>query len=118
MRFWMIGAAVVLCSLAQTARGADEPAGKPGKKVSKTAVDVSVFAREIDQLVADELKQIGQAPRPEIDDYTFCRRIYLDAIGRIPTISELEGFIDDKRPDKRARLIEKLLHSKGYNSHW
>ena len=57
MRFWMIGAAVVLCSLAQTARGADEPAGKPGKKVSKTAVDVSVFAREIDQLVADELKQ-------------------------------------------------------------
>ena len=52
MRFWMIGAAVVLCSLAQTARGADEPAGKPGKKVSQTAVDVSVFAREIDQLVA------------------------------------------------------------------
>ena len=81
-------------------------------------MDVSAFAREIDQLVTDELKQVGQAPRPEIDDYTFCRRLYLDAIGRIPTIDELESFIDDKRPDKRARLIDKLLHSKGYNSHW
>lgn len=78
----------------------------------------TVFAREIDQLVADELKRLGQAPRPKIDDYTFCRRIYLDAIGRIPTINELEVFIADKEPGKRARLIDKLLHSKGYNSHW
>ena len=44
--------------------------------------------------------------------------IYLDAIGRIPTIIELDGFVGDKNPDKRSLLIEKLLHSKGYNSHW
>ena len=118
MQFWMIGAAIILGSMAQIARGANDPVSDPGKKVAKTALDVSGFAREIDQLVADELKQLGQAPRPEIDDYTFCRRIYLDAIGRIPTIGELDAFIDDKHPDKRARLIDKLLHSKGYNSHW
>ncbi|MFK7910865.1 MAG: DUF1549 domain-containing protein [Akkermansiaceae bacterium] len=75
-------------------------------------------AREVDQIVAAELKKLGQKARPQIDDYTFCRRLYLDAIGRIPTLDELDQFIADKHADKRARLIDKLLHSKGYNSHW
>ena len=68
--------------------------------------------------LSPELKRLDQLPRPEIDDYAFCRRIYLDAIGRIPTLGELDRFIEDDQPDKRARLIEELLHSKGYNSHW
>ena len=118
LRFLMTWVAVGLCLSAPKAFGADEPGRDSGKKIAATAVDVSAFAQEIDQLVTDELKRLGQAPRPEIDDYTFCRRIYLDAIGRIPTIDELEGFISDDSPDKRALLIDKLLHSKGYNSHW
>lgn len=118
MRFFITWLAVNLCVASQGEGGEKPPAEDSGKKVATTPVDVSAFAREIDQLVALELKRLDQAPRPEIDDYTFCRRLYLDAIGRIPTIDELEGFIDDKRPDKRARLIERLLHSKGYNSHW
>ena len=88
------------------------------EEVESTPVDASEFAREIDQLVADELKRLDQAPRPKIDDYTFCRRVYIDAIGRIPTINELDRFIADDQPDKRAKLIDKLLNSKGYNSHW
>ncbi len=89
-----------------------------GDKVASMLVVASESAREIDQLVADELMRLGQVPRPEIDDYTFCRRIFLDAIGRIPTIDELESFIADDRPDKRPQLIDALLNSKGYNSHW
>ena len=81
-------------------------------------VDPLVYARAIDELVTEELKTLDQAPRPEIDDYTFARRVYIDAIGRIPTIDELDGFIADDRPDKRAMLIDTLLNSKGYNSHW
>lgn len=76
------------------------------------------FARQIDRIVSEELERLHQAPRPEIDDYAFGRRIYLDAIGRIPTLEELDRFIANDQPDKRARLIEELLHSKGYNSHW
>jgi hypothetical protein len=72
----------------------------------------------MDQMVAAELERLGQQARPGIDDYTFCRRLYLDAIGRIPTIDELDLFIADKRAEKRAHLVDKLLNSKGYNSHW
>jgi len=79
---------------------------------------VEEHSQQIDQLVAEQLKQLGQERRPGIDDYTFCRRVYLDAIGRIPTIDELDGFIADQQPDKRSQLIIDLLNSKGYQSHW
>ncbi|MHC4994385.1 MAG: DUF1549 domain-containing protein, partial [Planctomycetota bacterium] len=75
-------------------------------------------AKQIDQVVAAELERHGQEPRPGIDDYTFCRRAFLDVIGRIPTIDELDTFVANSQPDKRARLINKLLDSKGYTSHW
>lgn len=75
-------------------------------------------AQQIDHLVVEQLKQVGQERRPGINDFTFCRRVYLDAIGRIPTIDELDSFIADHQPKKRARLIHKLLTSKGYTSHW
>ncbi len=77
-----------------------------------------VPSQQIDGLVQQQIAKAGQLARPSIDDYTFCRRIYLDAIGRIPTLDELDLFIEDKEPDKRNRLIAKLLHSKGYQSHW
>ncbi|MCP4887782.1 MAG: DUF1549 domain-containing protein [Planctomycetaceae bacterium] len=82
------------------------------------SADQSEQSQRIDQLVRARVDQVGQDRRPGIDEYTFCRRVYLDTIGRIPTIDELEMFIEDKDPDKRARLIRKLLHSKGYQSHW
>ena len=75
-------------------------------------------SHQIDILVQQRLADLDQESRPGIDDYAFCRRIYLDAIGRIPTIDELDQFVVDNQPDKRARLINELLHSKGYQSHW
>ena len=79
---------------------------------------ISMYARQLDQLVLERLEEVGQSHRGEIDDYTFCRRVYLDAIGRIPTIDELDLLIDDQQSDKRAQLVSKLLNSKGYQSHW
>ena len=80
---WM---AVGACFSSSLVLLANEPSSNRDKNVAQTAADVVAFAQEIDQLVADELKKRSQTPRPKIDDYTFCRRIYLDAIGRIPTI--------------------------------
>jgi len=81
-------------------------------------VDVAGLAASIDQVIDARLHELGQAPRPEIDDYAFARRAHLDLIGRIPTLAELQAFIDDPAPDKRATLISTLLKSKGYNSHF
>ena len=79
--------------------------------------DIYQFSQEVDKVVHNKLKSINQDPRQKIDDHTFCRRVYLDAIGRIPTIDEYQAFINDKGKNKRARLIDKLIGSKGHHSH-
>ncbi len=79
---------------------------------------VRELADQIDEVVITRLEQINQKRRGDINDYTFCRRIYLDAIGRIPTLDELDNFLADTDPQKRSNLIRKLLDSKGYQSHW
>ncbi len=46
---------------------------------------------------------------PLSDDLTFLRRVSLDVLGLIPTAAEAEAFLADTLPDKRARLIDRLL---------
>lgn len=61
-------------------------------------------------------------PAAEADDLVWCRRVYLDVIGRIPSFEELQEFATDKSSDKRGQLIDKLLHDDSYTeeyaNHW
>ena len=38
------------------------------------------------------------------------RRLFLDVLGRIPTVKELDQFIADKSPTKRADWVERMLN--------
>ena len=60
----------------------------------------------IDEHVFDKLRQVNIVPFPVAPDRVFVRRVYLDAIGGLPTPEETATFVDDSRPDKRARLID------------
>lgn len=52
------------------------------------------------------------APSPTATDGEWCRRVYLDLLGRIPTVSELDSYESDRKRDRRARLVEQLLGEK------
>ena len=41
-------------------------------------------------------------------DEEFLRRVYLDITGTIPTADKARAFLDDKSPDKRAKLIDEM----------
>ncbi|QNF34493.1 DUF1549 domain-containing protein [Adhaeribacter swui] len=57
-------------------------------------------------------------PEP-VSDRTYLRRIYLDIIGMVPTPEEVQQFTQDKRPDKRAQWVQKLLNrDQDYTLHW
>jgi hypothetical protein len=57
-------------------------------------------------------------PKP-VDDRLFARRAYLDVIGLLPPKDELESFLKDRSPDKRAKLIRRLLaDNEHYAEHW
>lgn len=72
----------------------------------------------LDPLVLEEWRQLGVAPAPLADDAEFVRRVYGDLIGTLPTPEEAQGFIADTSPDKRTRLIDRLLERPEYADYW
>ena len=71
----------------------------------------------IDRTVGNRLIKSGLQPNKQTDDFVFVRRIYLDVAGRIPTDEEASSFLKNNDPEKRRKLIDKLLISDGYRSH-
>jgi cytochrome c553 len=55
---------------------------------------------------------------PIIGDEGFLRRIYLDTVGVPPTQAEAVALLDDNTPDKRERLIDRLLADERCADHW
>ncbi len=83
---------------------------------SFAAVDPA--SQKIDALVDAGLAKAGEKPNAPASDEVFMRRLYLDVIGRIPTVDEATAFLNDRSADKRSQLIAKLLASDGYTQNW
>ncbi len=71
----------------------------------------------IDALLAQDWQTQKLTRNPTASDETFVRRLYLDVVGRIPTLEEAQSFLSSKDEHKRAKLIDQLLASEGYTSH-
>ena len=72
----------------------------------------------IDQLVSQRLRVLRIAPSELADDHIFVRRVFLDAIGILPTADEARAFFNDHGPDKRQRLIDSLLTRPEFADLW
>lgn len=73
---------------------------------------------EIDGLVWKRLQKLGITPSEPASESTVLRRLYLDIIGRGPTVEEAKRYLDDASPDRRTQLIDELLESPEYAEHW
>jgi len=73
-------------------------------------------AVQIDTLLAQHWSSMDIQPVGVCDDTTFLRRVTLDLAGRIPTFSEAQEFAKDQSPDKRKRVIRKLMTGSDYPS--
>ena len=65
----------------------------------------------IDFAIIDKWSKLGIKASPVAGDGIFCRRVYLDVVGRIPTYEEIKNFTANQSPLKRGDLIDKLLNS-------
>lgn len=90
--------------------------GAPLTAAAQEMKPVELTAK-VDALVAAEHAKHGTKLNASIDDETFLRRVYLDVIGRIPSLEESARFLANPSPDRRARLIDELLESPGFTSH-
>ena len=69
---------------------------------------------EIDRLIGAPLGD--RKPSAPADDAEFLRRVFLDFAGRIPTSAEARAFLADAAPDRRTRLVDRLLAAPEYAS--
>ena len=73
----------------------------------------------IDRIISDYFKQNGIKPAKPVEDGVFARRVFLDIIGLLPSQSELQAFEADSNPEKRMRLVSKLLEEHSlFVGHW
>ncbi|HEY7326435.1 MAG TPA: DUF1549 and DUF1553 domain-containing protein [Gemmataceae bacterium] len=108
-------ALVALSALMLCGASAVAPKGPDSANLSG---DVEKLTATIDRLIAQRWGETMTAPAPLADDAEFLRRVHLDLTGRIPSVEEARTFLADRRPDKRARLVEQLLGSSRYVAHF
>ncbi len=63
----------------------------------------------VDELVLAKWRKLHIVPSAEAGDAEFLRRVFLDAMGTLPTPQEVRDFVADGAPDKRDTLIDRVL---------
>jgi len=99
---------------------ADQEATRTLKPVGVTVptnIPAAQAAAKLDEIILRALEKKKVQPNPPASDEQFLRRAYLNIAGRIPTRDEAIAFLHDTSPTRRARLIDALLDSEGYESH-
>ena len=72
----------------------------------------------IDERLVAKWKDLGLVPSPLCSDEEFLRRLYLDAIGTLPTPEEIRAFVADTTATKRTKAIDKVLERGEFTDWW
>ncbi len=81
-----------------------------------TQIDPTERNKELARL--QHMEQMTHPTQP-LSDAAFMRRVYLDIAGRVPTYAETQNFLRrGKGSAKRAALIDELLDSEAFVSHF
>jgi hypothetical protein len=101
---------------------AGPPAAAPRAIATKPADD---FGLPEVALINAAIRQGWQdhelAPSRPATDGEWCRRVYLDLIGRVPTVDELAKYQAEPKRDQRRRLVDRLLgdeYAAEYSRNW
>ena len=69
----------------------------------------TTIEQAVDHYIQAEQATGNITPAPQADDYILLRRTMLDLIGRIPTVAEVEAYVADEDPEKRVKLVDRLM---------
>ncbi len=72
----------------------------------------------IDSLVDAKLQQLQFLPSELCTEEEFVRRVYLDVIGLLPSVEEVQAYLSDESSEKRSHLIDALLERPEYAKFW
>jgi hypothetical protein len=72
----------------------------------------------VDTLIDDKLKKLRIAPSGICTDEEFLRRVSIDITGKLPTVPDHDQFLADPDPQKRVKLVDKLLQQPEFADIW
>ncbi|MDY3559920.1 DUF1549 and DUF1553 domain-containing protein [Gemmata sp. JC673] len=75
---------------------------------------ISPQTAKINELIAKGWEAAGAKPAAKASDHEYMRRVFIDLIGRIPTVEEIRDFEQDRAANKRVRLVQRLLNERKY----
>ncbi len=81
-------------------------------------VDIREPRNFIDELIDEQLQRLNLPASAACSDADFVRRAYVDTIGALPSVEEVQAFLGDATEDKRDRLIEELLARPEFVDYW
>jgi hypothetical protein len=71
----------------------------------------------IDYYIDAKLKEAKTIPAPLADDAALLRRLTLDLNGRVPLLSEMQDYLSSTDPDKKGKLVDRLMASSAFGRH-
>ena len=74
------------------------------------APGTATVTEHVDSLVRQQWQDYEVKPSRPATDGEWIRRVYLDVLGRIPSVSEYKAFTRNNKPDKKSQLIDALLY--------
>jgi hypothetical protein len=96
----------------------DDPTCLPDATSGQDLLSVEELTARIDASLAAAWARDNTEPAPPADDAAFLRRVYLDVIGKIPSVAEVEQFLSDTSAGKRERVVDELLRRGAYAQHF
>lgn len=82
-------------------------------KFEKASSDQAVIDY-INKLIRQGWEDAGLKPAPVATDGEWIRRVFLDTLGRVPSVDEVNEYLSSKEADKKEKLVDKLLNSTTY----
>ncbi len=72
----------------------------------------------IDDELLKRLAALKVPPSPPASDAAFLRRVSLDLTGQQPRPEQVREYLADKDPERRVKLVDRLLKDRDFNRFW
>jgi hypothetical protein len=121
---WPVVVVAASCLFVAFAQTHSASAADPIRSVATTSTPAPPRAsRRVNDFAVPEVALINAAiqkgwvdhnlgPSKAATDGEWCRRVFLDVLGRVPTVDELNAYLADRKRDKRVTLVDELLSEK------
>lgn len=91
----------------------------PPKGAGLSSQEISVLKEWITKGADMPAMSVRNIDLPKtVDDYTFLRRVFIDAVGVPPTPPEAEAFLNDQSDQRRENLVDRLLRDDRWADNW